>query len=1181
MQSLQVDSAHSSGKSRNRKSLPTPSSSSSLSSSSSSSNATRREKYASSQLAANISGTKTLPVFQSTDPSVTAASSAAPSATLAAAVGPVSSEVPSDLLPRDNIEFWASLYAQHPVHTLQKSTTESSPSATDFTSATGKHKNRRGPINVLQILTKTDTEHPDHCQFRRLPVKTSRTSASTVLALPSGPFSIVLFFTVDDLSSPGLYPPLQRHTSSLPTTTLWYSTSAYTRSKTVQEQRELMGSFLPNHSDPSSQTVNSEAVAPFYIYETQVIGTDMVRGEDALVLNMRLSSPEGVVYSELSYTLFKGHEGRGLMDGHNNNTGRSVKPRRRDTVATPYATSERDRDLVRGIDATGYDGAFDMIGEEFDLVESTAVSQPGGPGEPDAGEHLVQATSQFFTKMGYWLYNSRVVQYISRDDRVRTKAAFQERDIWMLGTRYRLRPSSQRKALALKAQDTQTGHDQESMRNGIVSNAQDRIESEKMPDVEKASAGRSRHSRTHSSTSAATPSPSMTSLDNRSYSQSRSTRASRTASPIPEDTEPPPHLYYSTTVSAPASVSVSPETPRSSLLSKFTKLNLSHGDPSYKDDSHRQSSRQADQEVDTTGIQPNDALGSMAPRRERKRKTSKVAAGAELDDIESSLVPSYPESTPEGDQLNSSTPNLPASISGRQRSSAISSSRRQNSMPISKVFAAGETIPSLPSSSSQSSTTASSGSVLRRSWRSLSLSLASARSALPLGLSSPSLSSGFSRSFGMGDMHEKDTHRYAHGNEDCDGLIALPHSTIAYLSLLHPGPSSSLSSSSTPASSSSTGKNLTEEQEILKQFIMDFQSRLWFTYRKDLQRIEPSFYTCDSGWGCMMRTGQSLLAQGFLQATLGRGWRAHLPQTDKTRRRYKRILNWFVDEPDREYSIHRIAKEGLALDKRIGEWFGPSTVAHAFKRLSEGHRKCPLTILVPMDGTVRISEVIGAATTAQTTSSTRSSSGSTAVETKWKPVMLMIPVRLGLDKLTAKYRRNLRQLFRMPQFLGIAGGRPSRSLYFVACQGDELFYYDPHFIKPRITSEELSVCPAPSFHCPVVRTMDILELDPSMLLGFLIESPSALEDLVVRFKQDMEQAYPLLTIVEDDGTANPTRFLYSERMPLVHEEQEQGRSVGKDMDAVRCRTKKDDCGMVLAEDVERDEEDEDAFLVIE
>ena len=48
------------------------------------------------------------------------------------------------------------------------------------------------------------------------------------------------------------------------------------------------------------------------------------------------------------------------------------------------------------------------------------------------------------------------------------------------------------------------------------------------------------------------------------------------------------------------------------------------------------------------------------------------------------------------------------------------------------------------------------------------------------------------------------------------------------------------------------------------------------------------------------------------------------------------MLGWFCDEPAATsskayYSIHGIAKEGLALDKRIGEWFGPATVAHALQ----------------------------------------------------------------------------------------------------------------------------------------------------------------------------------------------------------------------------------------------------------
>ncbi|KAF9958403.1 Cysteine protease atg4b, partial [Modicella reniformis] len=309
---------------------------------------------------------------------------------------------------------------------------------------------------------------------------------------------------------------------------------------------------------------------------------------------------------------------------------------------------------------------------------------------------------------------------------------------------------------------------------------------------------------------------------------------------------------------------------------------------------------------------------------------------------------------------------------------------------------------------------------------------------------------------------------------------------------------------------SGTTTKLTANQMTLQRFSSDFQSKLWFTYRKDMARLEPSFFNSDAGWGCMMRTGQSLLAQAFVNVMLGRDWGIHLPSTDDIVRKYRTLLGWFADEPERHYSIHNIAKSGLALDKRVGEWFGPSTVAHALRRLSQRHPDCPLSIMVPMDNTLRTSDIIQAATDDHQ----EGGHGSTE-RAKWTPIVILLPARYGLEKLTERYIGNLKRLFRLPQFLGIAGGRPGRSLYFVACQGSELFYFDPHFVKTRATQEELSSYPSTSYHCNVVRTMDILELDPSMMLGFLIQSLNDLVDLSARLKNDMEKGYPLLTILED------------------------------------------------------------------
>lgn len=77
-------------------------------------------------------------------------------------------------------------------------------------------------------------------------------------------------------------------------------------------------------------------------------------------------------------------------------------------------------------------------------------------------------------------------------------------------------------------------------------------------------------------------------------------------------------------------------------------------------------------------------------------------------------------------------------------------------------------------------------------------------------------------------------------------------------------------------------------------FLDDFESRVWFTYRSNFPSIKKSAdpnassamslsvrirsqlvdqggFTSDTGWGCMIRSGQCLLANALLMLRLGRG----------------------------------------------------------------------------------------------------------------------------------------------------------------------------------------------------------------------------------------------------------------------------------------------------------------------
>jgi cysteine protease ATG4 len=98
-------------------------------------------------------------------------------------------------------------------------------------------------------------------------------------------------------------------------------------------------------------------------------------------------------------------------------------------------------------------------------------------------------------------------------------------------------------------------------------------------------------------------------------------------------------------------------------------------------------------------------------------------------------------------------------------------------------------------------------------------------------------------------------------------------------------------------------------------FLHDFDSRIWFTYRSGYAVIpksqqpnaagalsfavrlrsqlgQPDGFTSDTGWGCMIRSGQSLLANALVLSRLGRGMEPSHSRTREYVLMVYRLENW-------------------------------------------------------------------------------------------------------------------------------------------------------------------------------------------------------------------------------------------------------------------------------------------------
>ena len=227
-------------------------------------------------------------------------------------------------------------------------------------------------------------------------------------------------------------------------------------------------------------------------------------------------------------------------------------------------------------------------------------------------------------------------------------------------------------------------------------------------------------------------------------------------------------------------------------------------------------------------------------------------------------------------------------------------------------------------------------------------------------------------------------------------------------------------------------------------------SRLWFTTRRGFRTFNSNTACSDdAGWGCMIRSGQMMIAQGLLMHVFGKEWSLYHKFKLNEYNLYKNVLALFNDRPSKQcplgiHSLIEVADQRLHASgensviaqnlstTQVGNWFDAESVCYLMKQALDDAADTnvllnQLRIYVASDSTIYKQDVIDLCTE-------QASEGGMDTS-EFKPCILLIPVCLGSEELNEIFKPSLKLFLDMKTCIGMIGGKAKQAFYFIGCQG--------------------------------------------------------------------------------------------------------------------------------------------------
>jgi hypothetical protein len=332
------------------------------------------------------------------------------------------------------------------------------------------------------------------------------------------------------------------------------------------------------------------------------------------------------------------------------------------------------------------------------------------------------------------------------------------------------------------------------------------------------------------------------------------------------------------------------------------------------------------------------------------------------------------------------------------------------------------------------------------------------------------------------------------------------------------------------------------------KLIYNFGKIIFISYKINfpvITNIKGKKYTSDSGWGCMIRCGQMIMARGLYKyfKKIGFSTKYSLIHSveffmenpfpfDKMPDNFINMMNYFLSIWYKEnnnnisiktvyapFSIKSLCTVGRIVNKDVGVWFSDFNMVYMFSLINDNYHLFKNLKIFNFQSQINFKQVLNECFSKENSLFQEDDFIEIKNEKYYfkKIGIIYVSIRLGIKSISKEYYKSLKELFLCKNCLGLIGGRERLAYYFIGYDNKgNLLYLDPHTTNESQIKFDENVL-IQNYLIKNIYSIPINKVTSAFTIGFYFRNGKEFMELVNFLENYVKQEFPCFILSEHDN----------------------------------------------------------------